>query len=180
VTETGSSGVRTPKSNKSQRNPWTIFMRMPSALTNVSEAEVKEFFGEAKDKIMKIHWPTHHPGRAKLAYVEFEDEESMKAGLEKHAEKLQDTVIEVKQATDRESRGGDSSFRGGSGRGGHGHGHRGRGGAYAARGFAAAGLTRGGFRGNQHNNNSGSGAGGGGDGPQSSASAGADNSASAS
>lgn len=35
---------------------------------------------------MKIHWPIQHAGRAKLAYVEFEDEDAMKAGLEKHAE----------------------------------------------------------------------------------------------
>ncbi|KAG5650091.1 hypothetical protein H0H81_000800 [Sphagnurus paluster] len=138
LTETGSSGVRTPKSGKPQRNPWTIFMRMPSHLT-VMDADVKEFFGEARDKIMKIHWPMQHPGRAKLAYVEFEDEEAMKAGLEKHAEKMKDTVIEVKQATDRESR-GEAPYRGGPGGRG-----RGRGGAgYAARGFAAAGLTRGG------------------------------------
>ena len=95
-----------------------------------------------------------HPGRPRLAYVEFGDEEAMKAGLEKHAEvrfsfvhhidppkticaqKLKDTIPEVKQATDRESR-GEAPHRGGP-RG------RGRGaGGYAARGFAAAGLTRG-------------------------------------
>lgn len=52
------------------------------------------------------------------------------------AQKLKDTVPEVKQATDRESR-GEPSHRGGPrGRG------RGGGGGYAARGFAAAGLTR--------------------------------------
>jgi hypothetical protein len=83
----------------------------------------------------------------------------MKAGLAKHAEvrlclkisqstdkpcspvfsshfqKLKDTIPEVKQATDRESR-GEASHRGGI-RG------RGRGGGFAARGFAAAGLTKG-------------------------------------
>jgi hypothetical protein len=51
-------------------------------------------------------------------------------------QKLKDTIPEVKQATDRESR-GESSHRGGPGRG------RGRGGGFAARGFAAAGLTKG-------------------------------------
>ncbi|GLB33324.1 putative protein of unknown function (DUF2433) [Lyophyllum shimeji] len=134
TTDTGSAGVRTPKSARPQRNPWTIFMRMPSHVT-ANDADVKEFFGEAKDKIMKIHWPIQHAGRAKIAYVEFEDEEAMKAGLEKHAEKLKDTLIEVKQATDRESR-GEAPYRGGPGGKG-----RGRGGGYAARGFAAAGLT---------------------------------------
>jgi hypothetical protein len=52
-------------------------------------------------------------------------------------QKLKDTVPEVKQATDRESR-GEPPHRGGTrGRG------RGGGGGYASRGFAAAGLTRG-------------------------------------
>lgn len=36
-------------------------------------------------QITKINFPTH-PGRAKLAYIEFVDEAGMKAGLEKHAE----------------------------------------------------------------------------------------------
>jgi hypothetical protein len=58
------------------------------------------------------------------------------------AQKLKDTIPEVKQATDRESR-GEPPHRGGPrGRG------RGGGGGYAARGFAAAGLTRGQHRGN--------------------------------
>lgn len=38
---------------------------------------------------MKIHWPAanpHYAHRAKIAYVDFEDEESMRIGLEKHAE----------------------------------------------------------------------------------------------
>lgn len=132
---------------------------------------------------MRIHWPIAHPGRPRLAYVEFEDEESMKAGLEKHAEvsliptkifamtnsviqKLKDTVVEVKQATDRESR-GETPHRGGPGGRGRGRGS----GGYAARGFAAAGLTRGGghgFRGHSDAGESprlsaGGGGGGGGD-----------------
>ncbi|KAG6885783.1 hypothetical protein C0993_009888 [Termitomyces sp. T159_Od127] len=88
VTESGSSGMRTPKTGKPPRHPWTIFMRMPTGFST-TDAEVKEFFGEARDKIMKIHWPAahpHFPHRAKIAYVDFEDEESMKMGLEKHAE----------------------------------------------------------------------------------------------
>jgi hypothetical protein len=93
-----------------------------------------------------------------MAYVEFGDEEAMKAGLEKRADvspydylccssltmltramqRLNDAVPEVKQATDRETRNAEAQqtgFRGGPF-------GRGRGG-YAARGFAAAGLTRG-------------------------------------
>lgn len=55
-------------------------------------------------------------------------------------QRLNDSIPEVKQATDRETRNAENAatFRGGpfGGRG------RGRGG-FAARGFAAAGLTRG-------------------------------------
>jgi RNA recognition motif-containing protein len=53
-----------------------------------SDTELREFFGEAKDGIMKVHFPiSTFAGRSnKLAYVEFGDEEAMKAGLEKHAE----------------------------------------------------------------------------------------------
>jgi hypothetical protein len=49
--------------------------------------------------------------------------------------KLKDTVPDVKQATDRESR-GEAPYRGGP------RGRGGRGGGFAARGFAAAGLTK--------------------------------------
>lgn len=78
-------------------------------------------------------------GRSKIAYIEFGDEESMKSGLQNHAEKLKDVVPDVMQATDKESRGdtfGRGSIRGRGGRGG-----------LAARGLAAAGLSgrRGGF-----------------------------------
>ncbi|KAF8628165.1 hypothetical protein AX17_006035 [Amanita inopinata Kibby_2008] len=127
---TESTGVRTPKSNRPPRHPWTIFMRMPKI--SVTEADIREFFGEAKEGITRVTVPPTHMGRAKVAFVEFGDEETMKVGLEKHAEKLKDTTPEVKQASDRESR-GEHPFRGSS---------RGRGrGGYAARGFAAAGLT---------------------------------------
>ncbi|KAG6836868.1 hypothetical protein H0H93_002111 [Arthromyces matolae] len=143
VTETGSSGVRTPRSAKAPRHPWTIFMRFTPGYAGASDAEVKEFFGEAGAKVMKVHWPTphtHYQNRPRIAYVDFEDEESMKAGLEKHAEKLNDVVPHMTQATDKETR--ESAAPRGNFRG------RGRGGAaYAARGFAAAGLTRGGFKG---------------------------------
>jgi hypothetical protein len=53
---------------------------------------------------------------------------------------LNDCVPEVKQASDRETREGNSGFRGGGrGRGGGGGGGRG---GYFSKGFAAAGLTR--------------------------------------
>ncbi|CAL1701959.1 unnamed protein product [Somion occarium] len=116
---TESTGARTPTSRRAQRNPWTIFMRMPAP---ANEQELREFFGEAQSGIIK-----------------FGDEEAMKAGFAKHAETLKGEVPEVKQATDKESRNAESAgnFRGGYG----GRGGRGRGG-FAARGFAAAGLTR--------------------------------------
>ncbi|KAF9004685.1 hypothetical protein BDQ17DRAFT_1354497 [Cyathus striatus] len=132
----GSSGARTPKTGKPPRNPWTIFMRMPPSFIPV-DSEIRDFFGEAKGGITRVNLPQAFTGRARLAYVEFGDEESMKAGLEKHAEKLNGIIPEVKQAQDREAR-GEPIGRGFGGRG------RGRGlGGYAARGFAAAGLTRG-------------------------------------
>ncbi|KAF8351095.1 Ser/Thr protein phosphatase, partial [Amanita rubescens] len=127
---TESTGVRTPKSNRPPRHPWTIFMRMSNQIT-VNENDIRDFFQDVKDGITKITIPTPYTGRPKVAFVEFGDEEAMKAGLEKHAEKLKDITPEVKQATDKESR-GEHPFRGG----------RGRGRGFAARGFAAAGLTR--------------------------------------
>lgn len=60
-------------------------------------------------------------------------------------QKYKDTVPELKQATDKESRNAEN---GGFSRGGlFGRGGRGGRGAFAARGFAAAGLTRGGVPG---------------------------------
>ncbi|KAH6915455.1 Ser/Thr protein phosphatase [Coprinopsis sp. MPI-PUGE-AT-0042] len=135
-TTEGSTGGRTPKTGKPPRNPWTIFMRMPGT-TQFTEDDIREFYGEAKSGITRMNLPPGFPGRAKLAYVEFGDEEAMKAGLEKHAEKLNDVVPEVKQAADRESTGGFRGGFGGRGRGGRG------GGGFAARGLSAAGLTRG-------------------------------------
>ncbi|KAF8171818.1 hypothetical protein BJ912DRAFT_1065992 [Pholiota molesta] len=134
----GSTGARTPKTGKPPRHPWTVFMRMAPQI-QISEAEIREFFGEAREGITRVNIPHTFPGKARIAYVEFGDEEAMKAGLDKHAVTLKDTTPDVKQATDRESR-GESPFRGFGGRG------RGRGGpgGYAARGLSAAGLTRGG------------------------------------
>ena len=81
---TESTGARTPTSKRAPRNPWTIFMRMSSG---ANESELREFFGDAKDGIVKVSYPPSHVGKAqKIAYIEFGDEEAMKAGLEKHAE----------------------------------------------------------------------------------------------
>jgi hypothetical protein len=44
----GSTGAKTPKTGKPARNPWTIFMRMPSTI-QVTEGEIREFFNDAKD-----------------------------------------------------------------------------------------------------------------------------------
>ncbi|KDQ65116.1 hypothetical protein JAAARDRAFT_28777 [Jaapia argillacea MUCL 33604] len=144
---TESTGARTPTSRKQPRNPWTLFIRSPAPAT---ELELREFFGEAKTGIVRVHYPqSSFAGRSmKLAYVEFGDEEAMKSGLDKHAEKFKDNVIEVKVASDRENR-VEGPPRGG-GRGG-----RGRGG-FASRGFAAAGLTRGQSGGDKQPNGGGS------------------------
>jgi hypothetical protein len=132
---TESTGARTPTTRRLPRNPWTLFMRMA---VPANEAELREFFGEAKSGITRINYPTPFAGRPqRLAYVEFGDAQAMQAGLEKHAEKLKDTIPEVKQATDKESRGEGPTHRGGRGGG------RGGRGGFAARGFAAAGLTKG-------------------------------------
>ncbi|KAF7984881.1 hypothetical protein HWV62_10869 [Athelia sp. TMB] len=133
-TADSTGGARTPTGKNGKKNPWTIFMRMP-AHVQVTDTELRAFFGTAAAGIVKINMPTAFAGRAKIAYVEFGDEEAMRAGLEGHAEKLKDTVPEVKQATPPEERGA------GGPRGGPGRGRGGRGG-YAARGFAAAGLTK--------------------------------------
>ncbi|KAI9507196.1 hypothetical protein F5148DRAFT_981701 [Russula earlei] len=133
---TDSAGARTPTSRKQPRNPWTLFVRLPNP---TSEPELREFFGEAKAGITRVNFPGPVSGRErKIAYVEFGDEVAMKAGLEKHAEKLNDGVPEVVRSDPRSSRdhGGYRGFRG-RGRGGPG-------GGFAARGLSSAGLVRGG------------------------------------
>ncbi|KAK7051354.1 hypothetical protein VNI00_004854 [Paramarasmius palmivorus] len=149
-------GARTPRGSKPARNPWTIFMRMTVPTT---EADLREFFGDAKAGITKISFPTStSAGRAqKLCYVEFGDEEAMKLGFSSHAEKLNDAVPELKQATDRETREKEREQNQGftanpafsSGRGGRGGRGRG-GGGFAQRGLAMAGLTGGRGRGNSN------------------------------
>ncbi|TDL14316.1 hypothetical protein BD410DRAFT_797257 [Rickenella mellea] len=130
---TESTGARTPTSRKAPRNPWTLFVKMS---TPANETELRDFFGEAKSGITRVNLPQAFAGRQhRIAYVEFGDEDAMKAGLEKHDEKLKDTVPLVVIAEDRETRDHAGGPRG-RGRG------YGRGGGYAARGFAAAGLTR--------------------------------------
>lgn len=130
---TDSTGARTPTSRKQARNPWTLFVRLPNTTT---ETELRDFFGEAKNGITRVNFPGPLGGRdRKIAYVEFGDEEAMKAGLDKHDEKIGDGVPEVKRSdNEQRSYGG---FRGG--RGG-----RGSRGGFAHRSFAATGLVRGG------------------------------------
>ena len=95
-----SNGARTPTSQKPARNPWTLFLRMQ---VGASEAEIRDFFGEHEAgvclmdcmvfimlkclQIIRVNYPLSHAGKAqKHAYVEFGDEETMKAALEGHAE----------------------------------------------------------------------------------------------
>ncbi len=108
-----------------------------------------------RSQITRVNYPANFAGRnQKMCYVEFGDEEAMKAGLTKNGEvslstmrlcallstlqKLNDAPAELKQATDKESRGSDGGRGGFAGRGGRGRG------SFAARGFASAGLMRGG------------------------------------
>ena len=95
-----SNGTRTPTSRKSARNPWTLFVRTQ---VGANEADIREFFGEHGTgvslmiyvvfavlrhlQIIRVNYPQNHAGKAqKIAYVEFGDEEAMKAALEGHAE----------------------------------------------------------------------------------------------
>ncbi|CDO74203.1 hypothetical protein BN946_scf185043.g255 [Trametes cinnabarina] len=72
---TESTGTRTPTSRRPARNPWTIFMRMPNP---ASESEVRDFFGDAKEGIIRVTYPSNFAGRnQKMCYVEFGDEEAM-------------------------------------------------------------------------------------------------------
>ncbi|KAJ7235358.1 hypothetical protein C8J57DRAFT_1479579 [Mycena rebaudengoi] len=50
------SGARTPKTARPLRNPWTIFMKM-AAGTTVNDADIREFFGEAKGGHHEDHAP---------------------------------------------------------------------------------------------------------------------------
>jgi len=96
----GSNGTRTPTSRKPARNPWTLFVRTQ---VGANEADIREFFGEHGTgvcsmnrvvsailsclQIIRVNYPQNHAGKAqKIAYVEFGDEEAMKAALEGHAE----------------------------------------------------------------------------------------------
>ncbi|KAF5349334.1 hypothetical protein D9758_011757 [Tetrapyrgos nigripes] len=153
----GSGGVRTPKSGKPPRNPWTIFMRLAVSTT---EEDLKQYFSEVKDQIVKVSFPSSTTaGRAqKLVYVEFGDEEGMRKGLEvgsvESGKKLNgETPQQVIQAMDKSERekergDGQSNQRDGNfgtfSRRGGGRGRGGHGGGFASRGLAAAGLTRGG------------------------------------
>jgi hypothetical protein len=55
-----------------------LFVRLDPG---VAEDRLREFFGEAKDGIVRVHYPQSFLGKVqKVAYVEFGDEEAMKAG----------------------------------------------------------------------------------------------------
>ncbi|KZV86840.1 hypothetical protein EXIGLDRAFT_741512 [Exidia glandulosa HHB12029] len=124
-------GARTPTSRKGPRNPWTLFMKVPPTTT---EAEVRDFFNDAKDGITKVAMPPAPPNRpTRIVYVEFGDEEAMKAGQTKHAEKIKDMEPRVVVAEDRSDGPGSQGTLRGRGRG--------RGGGFAHRGLAAAGLA---------------------------------------
>lgn len=97
-----SNGMRTPTSRKHSRNPWTLFMRMQ---VGANEAEIREFYREHGAGIIRVTYPQNHPmGKTqKIAYVEFGDEETMRAALGGHAETLHGVIPDVKQAADRKS-----------------------------------------------------------------------------
>ncbi|KIJ32329.1 hypothetical protein M422DRAFT_184543 [Sphaerobolus stellatus SS14] len=131
------NGARTPTGTrpKRQHHPWTLFIKLPGPCTDM---DIREFFQDAKDGITAIKFPNSHFGRARVAFIEFGDEEAMKGGLAKHAEKLKDQVINVTIADERERE--RPSDRGGFG--GRGGGRGGRGGGFAQRAAAQAGLVR--------------------------------------
>jgi len=98
----GIGGAQTPTSRRGSRNPWTLFLKhLPVPVT---EDEIKEFFGDAKSGVssisatpvdgwadfellqivhVKIPYSNQGPNKSQrhFAYVEFGDEEAMKAGL---------------------------------------------------------------------------------------------------
>ena len=95
-----SNGMRTPTTRKSARNPWTLFVRTQ---VSANEADIRGLFGEHETgvglticvvfavlrylQIIRVNYPQNHAGKAqKIAYVEFGDEEAMKAALEGHGE----------------------------------------------------------------------------------------------
>jgi len=95
-----SNGTRTPTSRRPVRNPWTLFLRMQVGAT---EEEIREFFREHRAgvglmdcvvstilkylQIIRVNYPQSQAGKAqKIAYVEFGDEEAMRAALEGHGE----------------------------------------------------------------------------------------------
>lgn len=107
-------------------------MKVPPPTT---ESEVREFFNDAKDGITKVSMPAAHVNRpTRVVYIEFGDEDAMKEGLSKHAEKLRDMEPRVVVAEDRTDGPGSHGTLRGRGRG--------RGGGFAHRGLAAAGLTK--------------------------------------
>ncbi|KAG9090459.1 hypothetical protein FS749_000516, partial [Ceratobasidium sp. UAMH 11750] len=122
-----STGAQIPPTSP-RRHPWTLYIR-PLPIP-VAESELREFFGEAAEGITGIKIPTdfkqpNQPQRG-FGYVEFIDEEAMRAGLEKHHESIRETKLNVEISNPIEHSG---SFRGlgGPGQGGSGSG-RGRGG----------------------------------------------------
>ncbi|KAG2070002.1 hypothetical protein BDR04DRAFT_1100665 [Suillus decipiens] len=131
---TDSTGARTPTSKRSPRHPWTLFVKLPQQST---EADIMTFFGGEAAGVTKVTFLANkgspHQRARPFVYVEFGDDETMKAGLDKNDKKMGEGTVSVQIATDREER-ADRGVRGGP---------RGRGRGFAARGFAAAGLTRG-------------------------------------
>ncbi|KAF8590277.1 hypothetical protein K439DRAFT_1382276 [Ramaria rubella] len=129
---TAGTGMRTPTGPPRRRHPWTLFMKLPGPC---NEIDIREFFLDAKDGITAVKFPQSNFGRARVAFVEFGDEDAMKEGLNKHAEKLKDQTVHVSIADDRErDRPSDRGGFGGRGRGGRG--------GFAQRAAAQAGLVR--------------------------------------
>ena len=62
----GSTGMRTPKTGRPPRNPWTIFMRMQVPAT---ETELREFFGEAKNGVSLNNFPVCTKRQGDLNFV---------------------------------------------------------------------------------------------------------------
>lgn len=91
---TDSTGARTPTSKRSPRHPWTLFVKLPQQST---EADVRTFFGGETAGVTKVTFLANkgfpHQRARPFVYVEFGDDETMKAGLDKNEEVSHTNIV---------------------------------------------------------------------------------------
>ncbi|KAI6004287.1 hypothetical protein EDD15DRAFT_2223669 [Pisolithus albus] len=146
ATPVADDGAATDGQEGGLRSPASLDSLSPFPGT-LSDSDLQEFFGGEEAGVSRVTIPQPFPGREqRIAYVEFVDQDKMKAGLEKNNEKIGDMTIDVRIAHER----GEGGERGGRGR------PRGRGrGGYPSRALGAAGLSKrnGDARGSSGDNN---------------------------